>query len=59
MRKINNDFEIDMLIVERVKNKFLIFNFFLKDIENTENDTNTSKIYFLTFCCFFTIFLFF
>ena len=46
MRKINNDFEIDMLIVERVKNKFLIFNFFLKDIENTENDTNTSKIYF-------------
>jgi hypothetical protein len=27
-----NDFEMDTLIVERVENKFLNFNFFSKDI---------------------------
>ena len=32
------------------------FLFLKKNIENTENDTNTSKIYVLTFYCSFTIF---
>lgn len=33
---------MDALIVEHVENKF---EFFLKDIENAESNTNTSNIY--------------
>jgi hypothetical protein len=34
MKKINNDFEMDVLIAERVENKFLNFKLFWKDIKN-------------------------
>jgi hypothetical protein len=36
---------MDVFIVEHIENKFLNFEFFLKDIENAENNANTSIIY--------------
>jgi len=42
-----NDFEIYALIGERVKNKFLNFEFFWKDFEK---DANTLRTFF--FCIF-------
>jgi len=40
-------------------NRKHIFNFgiFWKDVENHENCVNTSKIYFVWFFCFFSLFL--
>jgi hypothetical protein len=37
MRKINNNFEMDMLIAKHAENKFLNFEFFSKEVENAEN----------------------
>jgi hypothetical protein len=43
------------LKIERVESKFINFEFFWKDAENSKNDANTSKIYFLDFLLFFAI----
>jgi hypothetical protein len=44
-----NDFEMCVLIAERVESKILDFELFWKDIENAENNTNTSRTYFFNF----------
>lgn len=53
MRKINNDFEMDMLIVKRVENKFLNLEFFSKEVENAENMSKYIFLdFFIVFCYF-------
>lgn len=55
MRKINNNFEMDMLIAKHAENKFLNFEFFSKEVENAEN---MSKYILLDFFIVFFYFWF-
>ena len=51
--KFINDFKMSALRTKWVKSKFLNVLFFWKDAENAKTNANTSKIFFLDFCCFF------
>jgi len=57
MRKINNDFEMDVLIAKHVENKFLNFEFFSKEIENAENMSKYILLDFFIVFCYFWFFL--
>jgi hypothetical protein len=56
MRKIIEDFRIDVLIVKHIESIFKNFRIFWKDVENHGNGMNALKIYFLDFL-FFLIYL--
>jgi hypothetical protein len=56
MRKIIEDFRIDVLIVKHIESIFKNFRIFWKDVENHGNGMNALKIYFLDFLFFLIYF---